>query len=200
MYRDVERAPVQLRGRDQFHRWRRLLFVASDIAAWLPWRVRQAIWTATWSWSGLIGIAIRYMILRGRADACGDVVRMSHGVTIVGMHRLRLGSHVSIHAGCYVDATGGISIGDNVSIAHGTSILSSGHTWDEVDIPIRDNPLHLLETVICDDVWVGCGARILGGVRIGSRSVVAAGAVVTRDVPAGVVVAGVPARIRKRLL
>ena len=88
-----------------------------------------------------------------------------------------------------------IEIGDNVSIAHGVSILSFDHGYADPALPFRDNPVILKKVTIGDNVWIGCGVRILKGVEIGSGSIVAAGAVVTRNVPPGVIVAGVPARV-----
>ena len=96
---------------------------------------------------------------------------------------------------CYIDATGGISIGDDVSIAHAVTIMSTNHRFDDPDENIRDQGVVAAPTRIENDVWIGAGARIMAGVTIGSGSVVAAGAIVTKDVPARSVVAGVPARV-----
>ncbi|MBJ7326566.1 MAG: hypothetical protein JHC52_04385 [Chthoniobacterales bacterium] len=79
------------------------------------------------------------------------------------------------------------------------TILSSNHAIPAMGTLIRDVPDELLPTKIGRDVWIGANAVILGGVTIGDGAVVAAGAVVTKDVEAGAVVAGVPARLlRKR--
>lgn len=107
---------------------------------------------------------------------------------------LSLGNNVSIHRGCYLDASGGIEVGDDVSIAHQTSILSANHTWDDPMIPIKENPVKLESVIIQNDVWIGCGCRIMSGVTVFSRSVVAAGSVVTKDVPSHTLVGGVPAK------
>lgn len=79
------------------------------------------------------------------------------------------------------------------------TILSSNHTIPPVGALIRDMPDELRSTKIGRDVWIGASAVILGGVTIGDGPVVAAGAVVAKDVEAGAVVAGVPAReVRRR--
>ncbi|GAB2518759.1 hypothetical protein GCM10027267_14350 [Paramicrobacterium agarici] len=98
---------------------------------------------------------------------------------------------------CYLDASGGIEIGSDVSIAHSTTIMSTNHTWLDEKIPIRDQPVSLERTIIENDVWIGAGVRILAGVTIGSGAVVAAGAVVTANVPAHTIVGGVPAKVIK---
>jgi acetyltransferase-like isoleucine patch superfamily enzyme len=95
---------------------------------------------------------------------------------------------------CYLDATGGLTIGNDVSIAHGVSILTTEHEYAVPGVATRDAAVREAAVAIGDDVWIGAGARILAGVRIGDHAVVGAGAVVTRDVPARQVVAGVPAR------
>lgn len=94
---------------------------------------------------------------------------------------------------------GGIEIGNDVSIAHQTSILSANHTWEDESIPIKYNAVAFQPVHIENDVWIGCGCRILCGVKIHSRSVVAAGAVVCKDVESHTAVGGVPARVLKLL-
>ncbi len=87
---------------------------------------------------------------------------------------------------------GGISIGNNVLIASHEAITSLTH--DKNAVCFRETTLRA--TVgIGDNVWIGADAIILPGVTVGAGSIVAAGAVVTRDVPANAVVAGVPARL-----
>lgn len=92
-----------------------------------------------------------------------------------------------------------MQLSDNVSIAHSTSILSVNHTWDDATNPIKYNPVERSAVMIENDVWIGCGCRILAGVTVHTRSVVAAGAVVTKDVPSNVLVGGVPSKIIKSI-
>ena len=107
---------------------------------------------------------------------------------------------------CYIDGCGGIEIGDNVSIAHSTSIVSFNHTYEKVDIPIKYNPISCgyiyIYNDFCsvyNDVWIGCGVRILSGVTIGNRSIVAAGSVVTANVTPYTLVGGIPAKFIKQI-
>ncbi|HLS01860.1 MAG TPA: acyltransferase, partial [Beutenbergiaceae bacterium] len=83
----------------------------------------------------------------------------------------------------------------DVSIAHHTSILSSTHTWQDPHVPIRDQPVVNQPTTIADNVWIGAGVRVLGGVTINTGAIVGAGSVVTKDVPANAIVGGIPARV-----
>lgn len=187
------------RGRDAFRRYRVALRATSSLLGMLPRAVRIALWRLVAGWEGLVGTALRYCIVRATAKACGDNVLIGPYVEVRHFSLLSVGSNVSIHRGCYVDAIGGVTIEDDVSIAHGTSILSFDHQWEDPSMPIRDNPVRLAPVHICRDVWVGCGCRILAGVRIGSRTIVAAGAVVVRDVPPGSIVGGVPAKVLRSI-
>lgn len=103
----------------------------------------------------------------------------------------KIGKNVFINFDCVFLDLGGISIEDNVMIAPKVSLLSEGH-------PVSSNergslvPGHIH---IKKNVWIGAGATILPGVTIGEDAVVAAGAVVSTDVPANTVVGGIPAKI-----
>ena len=112
---------------------------------------------------------------------------------------MELGSNVSIHPMCYLDASGGIRIGNDVSIAHGTSILSFEHRFDSLEIPIKDQEVDYRPVSIGNDVWIGAKATIVAGKTIGTGSIIGANSVVTHDVDTYVIVAGSPAReIKKR--
>lgn len=91
---------------------------------------------------------------------------------------------------------GGITIGDGVMIGPKVSLITGGHP-----LPLAERREHLsfAPITIEDDVWIGTAAVITQGVTIGAGAVVAAGAVVTHDVPAGTMVAGVPARVIKTI-
>lgn len=141
----------------------------------------------------------RFLCLKSLCPSVGVNVYIGANVVIKGHENLSIGDNVSIHSCCYIDASGGIVLKNDISIAHQTSILSSEHTWGDPDLPIKYNPVEFKKTIINDDVWVGCGARILGGVTINSRSIVASGAVVVKNVPASKIVGGVPAKVIKSL-
>ena len=93
---------------------------------------------------------------------------------------------------------GPLTIGSRVAVAAHVVFASIGHGHDRADQPMVDQPVTRREIVVEDDVWIGANAVIIGGVRIGSHSIVGAGAVVTRDVEPYSVVGGVPARLIRR--
>jgi acetyltransferase-like isoleucine patch superfamily enzyme len=187
----------KMRGREQFRRYRLLIRIVEAIINRFPRVFIEILWTTIDSWRGKLGLVLRYIIARNLAKNCGDVVYIGPYSEIRKWENLVLGSNISINRGAYIDAEGGITIGDNVSIAHGSSILSSNHQWSDNKLPIRDNSGKSEPVYISDNVWIGCGCRIMAGVTIEKRTVVAAGAVVTKDVSEGTLVGGVPARFIK---
>ena len=107
----------------------------------------------------------------------------------------KIGKNVFINFDCVFLDLGGITIADNVLIAPRVSLLSEGH-------PIAPNERKSLvpgHIHIKKNAWIGAGATILPGVTIGENAVVAAGAVVSKDVPANTVVGGIPAKIIKSI-
>lgn len=107
---------------------------------------------------------------------------------------ISFGKNVFINAGCHFQDQGGITIGDGVLIGHNVVLATANHDLE----PSKSRKLHYKPIVIGDNVWIGSNAVILQGVTIGEWSVVAAGAVVTKDVEPFTVVGGVPAKfIRK---
>lgn len=102
---------------------------------------------------------------------------------------LRIGAHCRINRNCCLDARAALSIGNNVSISPDVTILTTQHLYDDRAFSLTSRPV-----TIEDYVWIGTRAMIMPGVTIGRGAVVAAGAVVTKDVPALAIVGGVPAR------
>jgi acetyltransferase-like isoleucine patch superfamily enzyme len=100
---------------------------------------------------------------------------------------------------CVVRGTGGVTIGDRVYLSPMVHIYSNSHVIDDPDRCFIDQGLTTEGVTIEDECWIGAMSVILDGVTVGYRSVVAAGSVVTRDVPPHSVVAGVPARVIRDL-
>jgi acetyltransferase-like isoleucine patch superfamily enzyme len=171
-----------------------LLLGGSAALRALPRWLVEFLWRLVNGWQSRIGIGLRWILARRLAASLGENVLIGPDVEIRGWKKLRIGNNVSIHRFCYIDAEGEIEIGNDVSIAHNCSILSTNHRWTKPDVPIRDNPVSFERVVINSDVWLGCGVRVLAGITLGRRVVVAAGAVVTRSADDNLVLGGVPAR------
>jgi acetyltransferase-like isoleucine patch superfamily enzyme len=162
----------------------------------------------------VLGINARIRNIRGDADRIvvgershilGELMTFAHG------GQIKIGAWCYVGEGSRIWSARSIEIGDRVLISHSTNvfdslthplgvaarhaqvraILTSGHPQD---IALDENPVR-----ICDDAWIGAGAMLLRGVTVGQGAVVAAGAVVTKDVPAFSIVAGNPAVLVREL-
>ena len=164
------------------------------IVAIFPKFIARPIYVLFKNTGGNIGMIIRYLCIKKLAKKCGTNIAVFPRCELKYIERMSFGSNVSIHTMCYIDAIGGVSIGNDVSIAHASSLVSFNHTYENPSKPIKYNPSVCSPIVVDDDVWIGCGCRILAGVEIGSRGVVAAGAVVNKNVEGNSLYAGVPAK------
>jgi acetyltransferase-like isoleucine patch superfamily enzyme len=124
-------------------------------------------------------------------------LRIFPDVFIDGYERLLLGDNVSINRDCHISAGGGLTIGDDVSIGHATSILTAEHGFTGSG-PIKEQAVEYRPVSIGNNVWIGARAIILGGVSLPDGTIVAAGAVVTKSVEQpNATIAGVPAKVIK---
>ena len=128
----------------------------------------------------------------------GDDVYVGHQTILKGYHqgRMVIGARSWIGQQCFLHSAGGIIIGARVGLGPGVRILTSTHELP-VDraVPIMDGALRFAPVVLEDGCDVGVSAVVLPGVTIGRGAQIGAGAVVTRDVPAGAIAAGIPAKI-----
>ena len=115
-------------------------------------------------------------------NAVGDVIIGNH--TRIGLHNTIIGP---------------VTIGNNVNLAQGITVTALNHNFSDTNKRIDEQGISTNAVTIDDDVWIGANAVILPGVKIGNHCVVAAGAVVTKDVPPHSLVAGVPAKVIKQI-
>ena len=130
----------------------------------------------------------------------GDNVYIGHYAVIKGYYKnkLAIGSGTWVGQQCFMHAAGGLYIGKDVGIGPDVKILTSSHKADKPGKPVLHTDITFKKVVIENGCDIGTGAIILPGVRIGKGSVVGAGSVVTKDIPANSVVVGNPARILKK--
>lgn len=107
----------------------------------------------------------------------------------------KIGKNVFINFDCVFLDLGGITIEDNVLIAPKVSLLSEGHSIE----PTERHSLNVAPILIKKNAWIGANATILQGVTIGENAIVAAGSVVSKDVPDNTIVGGIPAKIIKEI-
>jgi acetyltransferase-like isoleucine patch superfamily enzyme len=142
---------------------------------------------------------------RVRVSGCGEVV-LGEGVSLIGtvvpvelatytLGRIEIGHHTFINYGSSIAARASVQIGSYCHLGHYTFIMDN----DQHDV-VRHTELPQSGPVIIEDhVWIGSKAVILPGVRIGSRAVIGAGSIVTKDIPPRCVAAGNPARVLRFL-
>ena len=108
---------------------------------------------------------------------------------------IKIGKDVFVNSGCCFQDQGGVTLGDGCLVGHNVVFA----TLDHDKRPERRGDMTAAPIVVGKDVWIGAHATILKGVTIGDGAIVAAGAVVTRDVPPNTIAAGVPARVVKTI-
>jgi acetyltransferase-like isoleucine patch superfamily enzyme len=132
-------------------------------------------------------------ILRNTVIECtGNIKNMGVGLVI--------GDDVGIAQNCFIQVRGRVTIGSHVMFGPNVSIFSENHGFTSLDTPMISQPTVRGEVIIEDDVWLGTRSVILSGIRIGKGSIIAAGALVNRDVPPYSIVAGVPGKVIKSRL
>jgi acetyltransferase-like isoleucine patch superfamily enzyme len=136
---------------------------------------------------------IKRALMRWRGATIGARPKIWRDVWVDDYRKLVIGDDVSIGKSAMLQCIGGITVGNEVMIAHGSQIVSAGHRIPDAGESMRFSGLDVAPIVIEDGAWIGGGAIVLPGVRVGRGAVVAAGAVVTKDVPPHSIVAGVPA-------
>ena len=134
---------------------------------------------------------------RKSSISIGDKTMICRDAVIQGNVKIGHDSSVQTHSLIIGDAECGITIGNFVRIAPFVTIISSNHIFERTDIPIYMQGSKGKPIVIEDDVWIAARVNIMAGVTIGHGSVIAAGAVVTKDVKPYSVMGGVPAKLIK---
>lgn len=185
------------RGREQFGRFKKYILLLTKIYSLFPMKIRVSLFEQSRNIRGRIGLGIRYALLKSISFRCGDNVAIYPGVYIFHPQNLSVGNNVSIHPMCYVECgivPEGVYIGDDVSIAHGTTIMASTHTYADVKTQIKNQEVVYKNVRICDDVWIGAKSTVLAGVTVASGCVIGANSVVTKDTEEKGVYVGAPSK------
>lgn len=134
-----------------------------------------------------------YRLMHELFDDMGEGSVVHAPLTAIRPHMVRIGRNVIVMNNALMMAAGGIFIEDNAMLAANVQLLSNNHDLYQRQI-ITCKPVR-----ICVGAWIGAGATILAGVTVGENAVVGAGSVVTKNVEAGAIVAGNPARLIRRI-
>lgn len=186
-------------GRDQFEKYKLIINILVSFFKFLGKGVNNFLLKFFRNTNGKVGLLLRYVFIKNLAKKVGDNVSIQPGVFLFGLGNIEFGNNVSIHPMCYLEGAGGIIIGNDVSIAHSTTLISTNHSWSDITIPIKYNKEIHSVIIIENDVWLGCGVRILAGVKLSSRSIVAAGAIVNKSFEEKSLIGGVPAKLIKKI-
>ncbi|HEU4736207.1 MAG TPA: acyltransferase [Solirubrobacterales bacterium] len=163
--------------------------------------LRRRFFTAAgrrWRTNGLVffgrGLELE-IAARGRIDF-GRFVWIGDG-TKIRCHegRVEIGDKTVIGQECTISAYQHVRIGQQCVIADRAMFIDFDHGVVEVERPIRQQGIYKRDVVVGSNVWIGYGACVLRGVRVGDNAIVGTNSVVTKDVPANAVVAGIPARV-----
>lgn len=126
-----------------------------------------------------------------------NYIRTGNLFTVKGFFVMKRNS--STNRGCYLGATGGIEIGENVLLGPNITIISETHIFDRVDLPIKNQGIKALPVKIEDGVWIGTNVIVLGGVTIGKDSIIGASSLVNKNIPPRSIAFGIPAKpVRER--
>lgn len=146
--------------------------------------------------SATINGKIKKILLQSRGAKVGKRFICYQGVWIDTPRNIQIGDDVDLSKDVTITTGGGVAIGNRVLIGYGSKILSTNHRIPEnINDPIRFSGHENKAVHIEEDVWIGANVVILPGVKIKKGSVIAAGAVVTKEVPEYSIIAGVPGKI-----
>lgn len=146
-----------------------------------------------------VGRGTRIRVMNGARISIGDRTLIESHCHLLSQGDLLIGADGFLGAGCTLVAHDRIEIGTDALIAANVTIRDQDHRVASSTMPFRLQGFVTDPVTVGDNVWVGANAVVLKGVAIGGSTVVAAGAVVTRDLPARAVAAGVPARVIRML-
>ena len=136
----------------------------------------------------------RYFCARWIIDDIGENVNIEKGAKF--SENIKIGSNSGLGINSSIPC--GVYIGENVMMGPECMIFTSNHRFDRMDIPMcKQGFSNQAPVVIRDDVWIGARVTILPGVNIGKGAIIAAGAVVTKDIPENSICGGVPAKVIK---
>ena len=148
-----------------------------------------------WHIPGRVGVAIRLRHFRSHIQSCGDDVAVMLNVRVLSGDRLRIGSRVTVDRDCYLNASGGIDIGDDCYVGPDTKIWTDNHVFSDPALPFIDQGATYKPVSIERDVWIGPRCFIKPGSTVKTGAVLMPGTVLAKSVPPFAIVQGNPGLI-----
>ncbi len=167
------------------------------------WRRVRRVWLqlrfprASWGRGCDVRAGLQLRLPREAQFRVGEKCVIDRDATIECMGTLQIGARTIFGHHCTLAAKESLVIGEDCLIAEMVSIRDHDHRFDDYDVPIRMQGAICAPVSIGNNVWLAARVIVTKGITIGDGAIVGAGAVVTRDVPAGAIAAGVPARVIK---
>lgn len=167
------------------------------------WRRVRRFWLqlryprASWGRGCDVRAGLQLKLARGAQLRVGEKCVLDRDATIECTGILRIGARSIFGHHCTLAAKESLLIGEDCLIAEMVSIRDHDHRFDDYHVPMRMQGASCAPTLIGNNVWLAARVIVTKGVTIGDGAIVGAGAVVTRDIPAGAIAAGVPARVIK---
>jgi acetyltransferase-like isoleucine patch superfamily enzyme len=143
----------------------------------------------------LLGAALRWAYCRVTFARLDGFCFIRPGARIHYSCGMSVGRNLHLNGGTFIDARGGLTLGNDVLVGPNAVLLTSQHHWSDPSLPIVVQGHELAPTRIGDDVWIGANAVVLPGLHVATGTVVGAGAIVTEDTEPYTIVAGVPAKV-----
>jgi maltose O-acetyltransferase len=149
---------------------------------------------ASYAPGGKIWRKLRFLICRPLFAVCGKNINIESRAFFDSGKKITIGNNSGIGINARISGT--VIIGNDVMMGPDVMMFSQNHRFDRIDIPMNQQGFKVEEPIVIeDDVWISARVIILPGVKIGRGAVIGAGAVVTKDVPAWVIVGGNPAKV-----
>ncbi|MBD1395405.1 acyltransferase [Mucilaginibacter glaciei] len=140
------------------------------------------------------------IVVKDNVSIARDCTLICTGIVSQKGKGITIGHNTGINCNAYLGGQGGIDIGNDVIIGPGVKVFSENHNYADMNVIIKDQGVSRNKVSIKNNCWIGANATILAGVTIGEGSIIAAGTVLTKSVPANSVVAGIPGRVIKQRL
>lgn len=160
------------------------------------WPLHFVLLFTNWLPDNVVFLRIRGFLIRPYFGKCGSDLRVGRNIQFHNPELINLGKHVYIAYGCSIMAIDQIRIEDEVMLSPYCVVISGNHT--SVNGSYRYGPAQLGPIAIGKGSWIASHVVITAGCTIGENSLIAANAVVTKDIPANVIAGGIPAKIIKR--